>query len=205
VAAHAQSTRSIADAVAAGVRSIEHGYAVDDATTDMMGERGVFLVPTLATLTRSDGDATRSRSETPERRERLHRFRELARERLHAAISSGIPVAMGTDAGIVEHGHNLREVALLVRFGCSPMRAIMAGTSAAARLLGLADEVGALLEGRRADLIVLRADPLAQPEVFADLDAVGLVMRHGVVVRAAAEFCPVGFHPGHRGHTEEAR
>lgn len=180
VAAHAQGTRAVADAVAAGVRSIEHGYGIDDATIEAMGERGTFLVPTLATLTRqSSADPQRM----TEHQRRLQRFRETAVERLHVAVSSGIPIALGTDAGIVPHGANLREVELLVRFGLSPMRAIMAGTSAAARLLGIDDETGTLREGMAADLIAVRGDPLTEPGVLADPEAIRLVMRQGVIER----------------------
>ena len=177
VAAHAQGTRAVADAVAAGVRSIEHGYGIDDATIERMGERGTFLVPTLATLTRQ------SANPSTRQQERLRRFRETAVERLHVAVSSGIPIALGTDAGIVPHGANLREVELLVRFGLSPMRAIMAGTSAAARLLGIDDETGTLREGMAADLIAVRGDPLTEPGVLADPEAIRLVMRQGVIER----------------------
>ena len=177
VAAHAQGTRAVADAVAAGVRSIEHGYGIDDATIEAMGERGTFLVPTLATLTRQ------SANPPTRQRERLRRFRETAVERLHVAVSSGIPIALGTDAGIVPHGANLREVELLVRFGLSPMQGIMAGTSAAARLLGIDDETGTLREGMAADLIAVRGDPLTEPGVLADPEAIRLVMRQGVIER----------------------
>jgi imidazolonepropionase-like amidohydrolase len=180
VAAHAQGTRAVADAVAAGVRSIEHGYGIDDATIEQMGERGTFLVPTLATLTRQ------SANPPTRQQQRLRRFRETAVERLHVAVSSGIPIALGTDAGIVPHGANLREVELLVRFGLSPMRAIMAGTSAAARLLGIDDETGTLREGMAADLIAVRGDPLTEPGVLADPEAIRLVMRQGVIERKEA-------------------
>ena len=179
VAAHAQGTRAVADAVDAGVRSIEHGYGIDDATIEAMGERGTFLVPTLATLTRKS-----TRPLVTEHQRRLQRFRETAVERLHVAVASGIPIALGTDAGIAPHGANLREVALLVEFGLTPMQAIMAGTSSAARLLGIEDETGTLREGMAADLIAVRGDPLSEPEVLADPDAIRLVMRQGAIERA---------------------
>ena len=181
VAAHAQGTRAVADAVAAGVRSIEHGYGIDDATIEAMGERGTFLVPTLATLTRKS-----ARPLVTEHQRRLQRFRETAVERLHVAVASGIPIALGTDAGIVPHGANLSEVALLVEFGLTPMQAIMAGTSSAARLLGIDDETGTLREGMAADLIAVRGDPLSEPEVLADPEAIRLVMRQGAIERKEA-------------------
>jgi imidazolonepropionase-like amidohydrolase len=188
VAAHAQGTSAIADAVAAGVRSIEHGYGIDDTSIDEMGERGTVLVPTLSALTRSrTGDSRNGAGGIrPGDDERRRRFRDLAEERIRVALSSGIQVAMGTDAGIAGHGRNAREIALLVRFGLSPMRAIVAATSAAAALCGVADQVGTLREGMRADLVALARDPLLDPGVFEDPGTVRLVVQDGTIVRGPA-------------------
>jgi imidazolonepropionase-like amidohydrolase len=175
VAAHAQGTRAIADAVAAGVRSIEHGYGIDDPTIEAMGERGTVLVPTLSALTRR----AETRSPGDERRQR---FRDFAEQRVRVALGSGIPVAMGTDAGIAPHGHNAREIALLVQFGLSPMQAIVAATSAAAALCGVADRVGTLCAGMRADLVALGGDPLLDPRVFEDPGSVRLVIQDGTII-----------------------
>ncbi|VTR75898.1 metal-dependent hydrolase family protein [Cellulomonas hominis] len=178
VAAHAQGTAGIAAAVRAGVRSIEHGYLVDDATIDLMGERGTYLVPTLSTLTRplADGLAPWVAA----KRRALH---DTARERLHTAITAGVPVALGTDAGIAPHGTNLTELALLVEHGLSPAAALVAGTSGAARLLGLHDQVGTVAPGRRADLVAVDVDPLTSIDTLADPRHVRLVVQDGRIVK----------------------
>lgn len=168
VAAHAQAGPGLHDAVVAGVRSIEHGYHVEDRTIEEMLARGTFLVPTLSTLTRSAAGERR-------------RWIDTARERLGKAFAAGVPVALGTDAGLVPHGRNLRELALLVEFGLSPMAAIVAGTSAAARLCGVADEWGSLEPGKRADVVVVDGDPLADIEVLSDPANVVLVLKDGQV------------------------
>ncbi|MEN1975355.1 metal-dependent hydrolase family protein [Cellulomonas sp. P4] len=178
VAAHAQGAAGIAAAVRAGVRSIEHGYLVDDATIDLMGERGTWLVPTLATLTRPGAAGAPPWVEAKRRA-----LREQAGERLHAALTAGIPVALGTDAGVVAHGSNLAELALLVEHGLSPAAALVAGTSGAARMLGLDDQVGTVAPGRRADLVLTDVDPLTSIAALADPRRVRLVVQDGRVVK----------------------
>lgn len=178
VAAHAQGTAGIAAAVRAGVRSIEHGYLIDDATLQEMGERGTYLVPTLSALTRPLPEEGPPR-ETARRR----RIRETALERLSAALTSGVRVALGTDAGIAPHGANLRELALMVRLGLSPAAAIAAGTSVAARMCRLDDEVGAVRPGLRADLVVTDVDPLADIAALGGPGAVHTVIQAGRIVK----------------------
>lgn len=174
VAAHAIGTAGIAAAVRAGVRSIEHGYLIDDETIEAMGERGTFLVPTLATLTRPT-----SPNAAPWTTAKRKRTLENARERVGAAIASGVNIALGTDAGIVDHGTNLRELALLVEFGLSPMQAIIAGTANAARMNGILNEVGTIEVGKRADVIATAADPLADISALALPHAMRLVVQAG--------------------------
>ena len=180
VAAHAQGAAGIAAAVRAGVRSVEHGYLVDDATIDLMGERGTWLVPTLSTLTRPVADGV-----APWVAAKRRALKDAARERLHAAISAGVPVALGTDAGIAPHGTNLTELALLVEHGLSPAAAIVAGTSGAARMLGLADQVGTVAPGLRADLVLTDVDPLTSIDALADPRNVRVVVQDGRVVKDA--------------------
>lgn len=178
VAAHAQGRRGISDAVRAGVRSVEHGYWIDDRTIEEMGSRGTYLVPTLATLTRPIPVDSMSPEAVLVRRE----WNDRAQERLQVAISSGIEVVLGTDAGIVGHGQNLRELALLVEYGLSPMDAILAGTSRAARMCGLDHLVGTIAEGMVADLVVSVSDPLEDPSCLAESGGISLVMQSGIVV-----------------------
>ncbi|MFG2941474.1 amidohydrolase family protein [Streptomyces sp. NPDC048282] len=178
VAAHAQGTAGIAAAVRAGVRSIEHGYLVDGPTLQEMGERGTYLVPTLSALTRPA-----PKGGPPHEVERRHRLRETALERLSAALTSGVPVALGTDAGIAPHGRNLRELALMVRLGLSPAAAIAAGTSVAARMCRLDDEVGTVRAGMRADLVVTGVEPLTDIAALGDPGAIRTVVRAGRIVR----------------------
>ena len=176
VAAHSIGTAGIAAAIRAGVRSIEHGYLISDESIQEMGERGTYLVPTLSTLTREA-----SPTAAPWAIAKRARTLGTARERVSAALAAGVNVALGTDAGIVEHGTNLRELALLVEFGLTPMHAIVAGTSAAARMCGISDEVGTIEPGRRADLVATALNPVTQIGALADAGAIQLVVQAGQV------------------------
>ncbi len=72
---------------------------------------------------------------TPWAQRKATEMRDDHRRTLEQAMPAGIPIAMGTDAGGYGHGHNAVELALLVENGMTPMQAIVASTSDAARLL----------------------------------------------------------------------
>ena len=74
------------------------------------------------------------------------------------------------------------ELSYLSEFGLGPFRAIQAATNEAARLLGLAGEVGTLEPGMRADLIAVSGDPLAEPGLWRDPARIVFVMQGGRVV-----------------------
>jgi imidazolonepropionase-like amidohydrolase len=96
------------------------------------------------------------------------------------AAAAGVRIALGTDAGVIRHGSNGREFTLMVRYGLSPMQAIMAGTLNGATLLGMERSVGSVTAGKYADLIAVSGDPLRN---IALLEHVDFVMKGGVVYR----------------------
>jgi imidazolonepropionase-like amidohydrolase len=183
VAAHAIGYAGIEAAVTAGVTSIEHGYQLDDELRKRMVDQGTFLVPTLLeTMT----DVTVS----PAAREKSIRWHRMAHEAVAASASAGVRIALGTDAGLSpDHGTNLRELGLLVRFGgLTPMQAIVAGTRTSAELCGLSDELGTIEAGKIADVVVVRGDPLADIDAVGIPDNVLLVLKAGVVARDRGGF-----------------
>jgi imidazolonepropionase-like amidohydrolase len=68
----------------------------------------------------------------------------------------------------------------MVRYGMTPMQAIVAGTSNGATLLGLEAEIGTVAAGKRADLVAVRGDPL---QTITVLEHVDFVMKDGVVFK----------------------
>jgi imidazolonepropionase-like amidohydrolase len=155
VMAHAKATDGIKNAVRAGIRSIEHGIYLDDEAIGLMLERGTWLVPTLgaplAVITAAEQGARVDRAVLAKAEEVVPRHRAS----IAMAIDAGVPLAMGTDAGIVPHGENLDELARFVELGLTPSKALAAATSQAARLMGIGDLVGSVERGKVADLVLI--------------------------------------------------
>ena len=78
---------------------------------------------------------------------------------LKALHDKGVPIVAGTDGALPGYSL-LREVELYVQAGLTPLQAIQAATSVSAHALGLGAEIGTIALGKRADLLVLDADPL---------------------------------------------
>ena len=86
---------------------------------------------------------------------------------------------MGTDCPVAPHGQNLLELALMSEHGFTPEQALVAATSSAADLMGLADELGTLAPGKRADIVIVNGDPF---EFRTLADRVEAVYKDGVRV-----------------------
>ncbi|MEZ4451465.1 MAG: amidohydrolase family protein [Nannocystaceae bacterium] len=176
VAAHAHGNQGIVDAVKAGVHSIEHGSILDPKTVALMKKRGVFLVPTTYVGRYVEEAADQGRL-SPDSAAKAKAIAPKMRASFALAYRGGVKIALGSDAGVFPHGDNARELAEMVRLGMKPMDAVVAATSGAAELLGLAD-VGLVIEGMHADLVAVDGDPLADISVVG---APALVIKGGVV------------------------
>ena len=104
---------------------------------------------------------------------------------------SGVPVVAGTDVGVP--GHTLhRELELYVKAGLTPLEAIQAATLTPARVMKLENEVGTIDAGKRADLIILDADPL---DNIRNIRKVSFVMAQGRLFDCAKLWQIAGFKP----------
>jgi imidazolonepropionase-like amidohydrolase len=179
VMAHAQAAPGIKNAIRAGIRSIEHGIYLDDEAVELMLERGTWLVPTLV-APRGVIDAAEAGASIPEASvAKAREVVETHKASFAKAVAAGVKVAMGTDSGVTPHGLNLRELALMVEGGMTPMQAIEASTRSAAELMGLEDELGTLEPGKRADLVLVDGDPL---DIATLADRVSGVYKDGIAV-----------------------
>jgi imidazolonepropionase-like amidohydrolase len=180
VAAHATTAEGIKNAVTAGVDSIEHGFGADRADIALMKQKGVFLVPTVGAIDlRLEEQKNQVLSQ--EQIKRRDALLQSARQMIQMAMSSGVKIASGFDAGSADrHGRNAQELLSLVGRGLTPLDAIRAATLNAAELLGTQDSVGSIEAGRYADLIAVRGDPLKD---IAALTHVAFVMKNGDVVK----------------------
>ncbi|HEY6770749.1 MAG TPA: amidohydrolase family protein, partial [Candidatus Sulfotelmatobacter sp.] len=107
---------------------------------------------------------------------------------LHRA---GIPIVAGTDQTVP--GHSLhREIELYVQAGFTPMEAIQAASLVPARVMGLEKEVGSVEVGKRADLVVIEGDPLAD---IRNTRNVELTIVDGKMYNSSELWRSVGFKP----------
>jgi tryptophan 2-monooxygenase len=185
VAVHCYGDEAVRRSVKAGARSIEHASLASDATLELARDAGTYIVPTMHFIQdklRALEDPEQAAVMAPHTRRRFERYREQLIDRQQAIIASGVKIALGSDAGPFPHADNWREFGALVAAGATPLRALQAGTSVAADLLGLSDR-GELTAGNVADIVAMDGDPLA------DITATGrvaLVMQEGRIVRTPA-------------------
>lgn len=191
VAVHATSSAGILQAVACGADTIEHGTFLDQRAAEELAAREV---PLVLTLSRVEQFSTKG-AELGVEASLLERVR--GRKEGHAqaaalAIAADVPLAMGTDCTgdpLLRFGENAFEIELMVRAGVGSAVAIRAATSVAAGALGVEDVTGSLEAGKRADLIVVPRDPLADVSALSD---VRLVVQGGAVVSDVDGLVPAG-------------
>ena len=178
VASHAHGSSGIKAAIRAGVRTVDHGSDLDDEAVALLkANRETFYVPTLAT---SDAIVAEDSSVPPAQVEREKRIRALQDAGFKRALAAGLPIGFATDAGVVPHGANARELVVRVKMGESPLAALTSATSLNARILGWSDRIGSVETGKLADLVAVPGDPLAD---IALMERVTFVMKGGVVQR----------------------
>jgi imidazolonepropionase-like amidohydrolase len=184
VAAHAHGIEGIRNAVAAGVRTIEHGTYLhrDPQVMETMAERGIYLVPTL----KAGFDIILGEHpSTPDWIvEKMKAVQEDALLSVRRALEMGVPIAMGTDAATPYnyHGANAMELVWMAEAGLSPMQCITAATASAARALGWESWLGTLEAGKVADLVVTTRNPLQNLRHLADQRNITMVFKDGRIV-----------------------
>ena len=160
VMAHAQGTQGIKNAIRAGVWSVEHGSVQDDEATRMFVDTGTYLVPTLrvAHWVLDHGREAGVPEASLQKGADLNSFHF---DSIRRAARAGVKLAVGTDALGAMHGGNAKELELLVtEAGLTPMEAIVAATRTGAEVCRVADRVGTIEAGKRADLLLVDGDPL---------------------------------------------
>ncbi len=181
VSVHAHVQPGISNAIAAGIDMIHHGSYIDDEGLQSLLESGLHFVPTLYITSERSFSREALPAHIADRMEAAH---EPHREGVARAIEMGIPIAVGTDGGPGDAAFELQE---LVACGMTPMQAIVAGTRVTAEALGIDAMTGTLEPGKRADLQLVRGDPLEDIAILEDPDAIALVMRDGKTPLVAME------------------
>ncbi|MGB6454274.1 MAG: amidohydrolase family protein [Streptosporangiaceae bacterium] len=181
VLAHAYTPDAIRAAVEAGVRSIEHGNFLDDATAALMAARGTFLVPTFVTYEKLS-EHGRERGLTAAQLAKLDVVLGSGLEGLRRAHQAGVRIASGSDLLGDLARYKTRELAIKASV-LGARAALVATTKTNAELLGIADEVGTVEPGKRADLLVVNGDPLADIGLLQDQDNLTAIVKAGEIYK----------------------
>jgi len=158
--AHVTNSDGVANAVAAGIDSIEHGLVLNEDAVQAMVEHGVYFCPTLEAyerIVRLGPAAGYYEYMVPKAASVL----EPHRVSFRLALRAGVKMLAGTDAG----GHFWRlgdlgdELERMVEAGMTAEAALLSATRTAAECLGWQEDVGLLEVGRWADILIVDGDP----------------------------------------------
>jgi imidazolonepropionase-like amidohydrolase len=181
VAVHAQSVDSVKYALRAGVDTVEHGTRLDDESIEMLKASKTVYVPTLCTLF-SVLELGAKLNLLPKHREEMQVNEPLWLRSVQRAHEAGIAMAAGGDLGNrYPHGTNAREIEFLARAGLTPLEALRAATTVAARAIKRPD-VGMLAPGKRADVLIFDGDPVADIASLQDPRRIAAVLQDGELV-----------------------
>ncbi len=181
VAAHCHGDAAARLAIAAGVDSIEHGSFLTEETLKMMKSRGVYLVPTRMAVYWVNKMAD---TYPPQIAAKARAAAAAHGTMFKAALRIGVPIALGTDAGVYPHGMNGMEFGLMTELGMRPEAALLAGTREAAKLLGVQNDVGTLEAGKVADIVAVPGNVLS--DIHATEHPVFVMHQGHIVVQRTA-------------------
>jgi len=138
--------------------------------------RATYYVPTLAL-----GSYIQENPRVPEsEKQRDKALDAIAVAGFKRALAAGIPIGLATDAPVMPHGLNAKELVYRVQLGQPPMAVLVSATSLNAEILGRQDQVGSVVAGKLADIIAVPGNPLTDMTVT---ERVGFVMKGGTIYK----------------------
>ena len=178
-ACHVYGGEGQKNSIIAGCDTIEHAFGLDQEQADLMVKKGLYYDPTFVRYLEPYMDDSDAKS-TGGKYRMIPIFEKAVRM---AAETKGMKIMMGSGADGSTYAHGTQALdfeALVKRGGISPARAIQAGTTINAEVLGWQDQIGSIDKGKFADLIAVSGDPLAD---ITELQRVKFVMKGGKIIR----------------------
>jgi imidazolonepropionase-like amidohydrolase len=179
--AHVYTPQGILNALRAGVRSIEHGNFLDEESAAALRSAGAFFVPTLTTYTLISAHGA-AQGIPRKMIDKIDKAKAGGLESLKLAQAAGLEICSGSDVLGAMQPFKAMELGLKAQV-LGAHGAILSATRSNARLFGLADEIGSVEEGKRADLILVDGQPTEDVSVLQDARNVHLVMRDGTIFK----------------------
>jgi len=177
VCAHAYTPEAITRAAQSGVRTIEHGNLIDDASAKLMAENGMFLIANLVAYY-----AMRERAAEfgmpPEMLEKNELVIDGGLRSLEICKRAGVPVAYGSDLLGQLQVDQAREFVIRSQV-LSPLEIIRSATLVGAQVVRREGELGCLRPGAYADLLVVDGDPLQDIGIFQKPGALSAIVKGG--------------------------
>lgn len=185
VTAHATYDKSARDAVMAGVDGIEHGYVLSDSTLSLMAKRGTYLVPTDVTRAQAKILVEGIGMKGKEAEDYAKSFLDGVHDRLRRAVSKGVTIIAGSDflndIPALPRGKGAVGVILAYHEAGIPVSEVLQyATYNAAKALGVADRIGTIKKGMKADIVFFNGD--LENDFSKALFDVQLVIKNGVPV-----------------------
>ncbi|GAB2694196.1 amidohydrolase family protein [Mucilaginibacter koreensis] len=171
---HSGTEEGMRRAIAAGVRTIEHGDGGTPEIFKLMKEKGVALCPTLAATESIASYRGWKKGIDPET-EGIKQKHKMFTE----ALKAGVTICMGGDVGVFTHGNNALEMLLMAEYGMKPIDVLRSATSVNATVFGLKD-LGNIKAGYLADLVAVSGNPA---EDIKAVKQVAFVMKDGVIYK----------------------
>lgn len=180
VMAHCHTSGAMENALSAGIRSIEHGSILTEATARRMKQQDAYLVPTLVIL-----ELLARMPELPEvSRAKLEMVRGETAGSVGIAIDAGVPIGSGSDLLGPRQRRRAGEIVEKAKH-MSAMNALLSATRTNAALFRMEDRIGTVEEGKDADLILVTGNPVDDIAVLMDAANIPLVVQRGNVVKDA--------------------
>jgi imidazolonepropionase-like amidohydrolase len=167
------------NAIVAGCDTIEHAFGLNQEQANLMVQKGLYYDPTFVRYLEPYMDDNDAKS-TGGKFRMIPIFEKAV---TMAGTTKGMKIMMGSGADGSTYAHGTQALdfeALVKRGGISSARAIQAGTSINAEIMGWTDRVGSIDKGKYADVVAVSGDPLAD---ITELQRVKFVMKGGKVIR----------------------
>jgi len=181
VAAHAYSPESIKMAVENGVRTIEHGNLIDQASAAAVKAHDAVLVPTLATYEAMDVFGERL-GLPKSNRDKNKKVLDAGLASLETAREAGVVMGWGTD--LIGETQNLQAREFAIRAEVETGKEILnAMYNVNPSLCHLEGKIGTLAPGAFADIVLTDVNPLENISALGEPDALSHVIMGGKVIR----------------------